>query len=115
MKKRKPIKRVNGVGIDLLPISLKSLGRAVRKIRLQSGLSQREVGTKLKLRSAGIMISLFERGESAISITDYYKLAKLLDFDADALLLKLIRHRRATHIKPLHWIFRILFFWTRKK
>lgn len=114
MKKRKPIKRENGIGVDMLPVSLKLLGRAVRKIREQRGFTQKEVGKALNLRSTGAMISLFERGKSAIAITDYYKLGELLDFDPNALLWRLIRYQRTRRLNPLHWIFRILFFWIKK-
>ncbi len=61
-----------------------SFGKVIRKLRLEQGLSQEQLGFEAELRRT--YISILELGQQQPSLTTIFKLAKALNISASSLI-----------------------------
>jgi transcriptional regulator with XRE-family HTH domain len=61
-----------------------SFGKVIRKLRLEQGLSEEQLGFEAELRRT--YISILELGQQQPSLTTIFKLAKALNISASSLI-----------------------------
>jgi transcriptional regulator with XRE-family HTH domain len=84
--------------IDPTPDGLPKVGEIIRRLRLQRGLSLRDLATASELSTS--FLSSVERGESDIAVGRLARVAACLDHDVGSLLGYSSRHSRPQFVGP---------------